>query len=468
MPWPSTLILMSTPNFPAHIFRERPFRRELWLWSMLAVSSLAIAGVFALLLALSRIPGVQDVFSWPVDFFHKGLVIHVVFSFIVWFLSVFGALLQLAAIEISGGAPRNKSLGIIGAYFVAASFGPLFAPALMDQTEASLNNYIPVIADPIYYGGLIFLGFGVALSVARLLLNLTHRTGPLSPFSFILSVAGVIYLIALICIGVAAVSLAGGEATLSYDFNETLFWGGGHALQFVNVLMMLAAWQVLGAMFLGGASFAAIPFKAAAALLLLFSIPMPLLYFFDPDIQKSIFTDLQYALAPASIVAALGCVFALARTKRSLKEPLFLCLFLSLVVFGVGGFLGLFVDGLDTRTPAHYHGVIAGVTLSFMGLFYGLLLPLMDRTVGFAKKVFWQILLFGVGQTIASIGLFLAGGYGVPRKTAGEAQGLEDLGAVFGMYLNGIGAVIAAIGGILFIWSVSVALLQSKGKQVSA
>ena len=30
----------------------------------------------------------------------------------------------------------------------------------------------------------------------------------------------------------------------------------------------------------------------------------------------------------------------------------------------VGAFLGLFVDGADTRTPAHYHGVIAAIMLA--------------------------------------------------------------------------------------------------------
>jgi len=65
---------------------------------------------------------------------------------------------------------------------------------------------------------------------------------------------------------------------------------------------------------------------------------------------------------------------------------------------------------------------------------------------------------------MASIGLFLAGGYCVPRKVAGADQGLEIFGAYAGMMMNGIGALIAIIGGILFIWSMAHALL----KKVSA
>jgi len=129
-------------------------------------------------------------------------------------------------------------------------------------------------------------------------------------------------------------------------------------------------------------------------------------------------------------------------------------------VFGAGGFLGLFVDGADTRTPAHYHAVIAAVTLAFMGLFYCLFLPLLDSAVRRTKWLYAQIWMFGGGQFTAALGLFWAGGYGAPRKTAGAAQGLEDFGAIAGMALNGIGALVAVIGGVAFIITVGRALLR--------
>ena len=66
-------------------------RQRLWQWSTLAVVSLAIAGVFAGLLVLSRAPGVSERVPWPEDFFNKGLVVHVSLSFIIWFFAIFGA-----------------------------------------------------------------------------------------------------------------------------------------------------------------------------------------------------------------------------------------------------------------------------------------------------------------------------------------------------------------------------------------
>ena len=85
-------------------------RRELWAWSALAILSLGVAGVFALLLALSRTPGIQDAVPWPLDFFRKGLVIHVVFAFIIWFLAMFGAIMHLATWsgKPRSGAPGNR------------------------------------------------------------------------------------------------------------------------------------------------------------------------------------------------------------------------------------------------------------------------------------------------------------------------------------------------------------------------
>lgn len=431
-------------------------------WAALAIASLAVAGVFALLLALSRIPGVEDVFPWPLDFFHKGLVIHVVFSFVVWFLSVFGGLLHLAALKVSGGAPRLDNVGKAAVAGTALSSVLLFVPAFLDRGEASLNNYVPVIIDPIYYAGAALLALSIGLAAARLLVNLAGRTGKLEPVCFGIACAAVIYLTALACGALALWSLWGTE--VSHAFNEDLFWGGGHVLQFVNVSLLLTAWYILSRLALGAVIDDGV-YRASLILLTLSALPAAAFYFifeaFSAE-QTIAFTNLQYALAPPSLLMAAGLAFSLRSASICRKDPALSALVLSPLVFGAGGLLGLFVDGADTRTPAHYHGVIAGINLAFMGLFYTLFLPLLGRTVKRGKALSAQFYLFGGGQFFACIGLFLAGGYGAPRKTAGAAQGLEALWAVIGMYMNGIGALIAVIGGVMFIWTVAVALMRNQ------
>ena len=164
--------------------------RELWAWCFLAVVALAVAGVFAVLLAISRLPGIEDVFPWPLAFFEKGLVIHVVYSFVVWFLAVFGALLHLATHRVAEGKPRANALGMTGVALVAGASIALFIPALLDRGEPTLNNYVPVIVDPLYYAGLIALAGGVALAAVRLAVNLPGRRTSVEPAAFAFAAGG--------------------------------------------------------------------------------------------------------------------------------------------------------------------------------------------------------------------------------------------------------------------------------------
>ncbi|MEO5337365.1 MAG: cbb3-type cytochrome c oxidase subunit I [Magnetospirillum sp. WYHS-4] len=438
-------------------------QRELWGWCAASVAALAVAGIFAVLLALSRIPGIQDVFPWPLDFFKKGLVIHVIFSFVVWFLGVFGALLHLATVRITGGEPKFRQLGRFALMSLGAAFFLLFLPAFKDRGEPILNNYVPVITDPLYYAGLAVLGAGILLEAVRLFLNLGSRKNPHGPLSLGLTLAAGIYAVALLCFALAYGRIAGDA--VDHTFNESLFWGGGHVLQFVNVTLLAVAWYMLGGMAFGAPLGSERLHTAAVVLPAVFAALAPLFYLAFDGARQPEFTDLQYALAPPALLAAGTTAIGILGHRADKgglpwRDPAFVCLVLSIGVFGLGGLLGLFVDGTDTRTPAHYHGVIAGINLAFMGLFFRLFLPLLDRQVKRGKALFAQVWLFGLGQGFASLGLFLAGGYGTPRKMAGAEQGLTHIAQKIGMTMNGVGAAIAVIGGVMFIWTVSAALLR--------
>lgn len=443
---------------------ESRARRELWGWCAIGIVALALAGVFALLLALSRTPGVQDLVPWPLDFFGKALVVHVVFAFVVWFLAVFGAVVHLSTWQLAPAGPRFPVLGPIGPILSAIACVLIFVPALLDRGEPTLNNYIPAIIDPVYYAGLGLLALGLVLPVLRLISTRVAAGVRLDILSIAGIAAAVVFLIALACFGLALGDLGG--RPLDHAFNEDLFWGGGHMLQFLSTILLLGTWSVLARLTLGAELVARRVHIGAIVFLAAVVVPAPVLYFvFDPlsAEQDQAFSALLWALGPPTLlIAVLG-----ARTVRTLqtrdrglpwREPVFLSLVLSAVVFGVGGMLGMFIDGADTRTPAHYHGVIAGVMLAMMGLFFGVLLPLLGRAHIPKRLARFLVIAFAGGQTLACIGLFLAGGYGAPRKVAGDAQGLEGIGAIAGMAMNGIGALIAVIGGVLFIWIAARAL----------
>jgi hypothetical protein len=435
-------------------------RGELWSWSAVAAGSLAIAGVFALLLAISRIPGIEFLAFWPIDFFRKGLVIHVVFSFVVWFAAMFSAMAALAGARLGDGSSAG-GLGLLSAGGVVLSMPLLFVPALLRRGEPTLNNYVPVIIDPLYYAGLAVLGVSIALAAARLLIVSRPSALRRDPIAATTAAAAVAMLIALLCFAIALAALS--SAPLSFDFNEQLMWGGGHILQFVNTLLLLVAWTKLASPWCRDNL--ARPLAAASALLLLGAVIGPLLYVlmapFSPE-QTRAFTWLQYLLGPPATIVAVALILRL-RSPLPWREPAFLALALSMLLFAVGGVLGLFVDGADTRTPAHYHGMIAGVTLAFFGLFFSTILPCLGRKAGSARRQRLILHLFAWGQLAACIGLFIAGGHGAPRKVAGAAQGLTDLAPIAGMAINGTGGLIAVIGGVLFVWTVGSALLRAPG-----
>ncbi len=435
-------------------------RTELRGWCGLALAALAIAGFFALLVALSRLPGFEALAPLPVAFFNKGLVVHVIFSFVVWFLSVFGALATVVAYRMSDGRPTGWGLNLaaIGLGYIASA--TLFVPGLMDRGVPSLNNYIPMILDPLYYAGLSGLAVSLGLVVVRLFVAVAGRNAPLEPLGLGAVSAALLFLAALACVGIAGYLLGGSPVDGAYF--ENLFWGGGHVLQFMNVALLITAWYLLGGLALKTPLIRPNQQGVAHVLLIGAALLAPLFYvLFDPfDIDQIVaFTWLQYAFVPPTLLVAVLGFKTMAAAQRPWTDVRFLCLVTSILIFGLGGVFGIFVDGADTRTPAHYHGVIGGINLAFMGMFFGFFLPLMGRSPSLRRAQHLSVWLYASGQALHSLGLFLAGGYGTPRKTAGEAQVIEAIGAQIALYGMGIGAVIAVVGGVIFIWIAGRALI---------
>lgn len=428
---------------------NRSTKAEIWGWSLLAGLSLAIAGILALLVALSRTPGVQDFL--PQDFFRTALVTHVVFSVVVWYLALLGLLCCISSARLTEGAPRLAILGPVGLVLVALGSLVLFVVTIVDAGEPSLHNYIPTLLHPAYYWGLGAIALGVALPVVRQL----FQPGVMGePATFAVTVAGLAYLVALFCFALAWRMLPAGLDPATW--NERLFWGGGHVLQFTHTALMLAAWHMLSAMSFGAPPLPDRAFKAAVAAMLPFILVAPAFYGLDPlglDHRDGFTALFRYGLILPPLAVAGGFAWTWYSRERPAgwRSPVFLALVLSVALFGLGGIEGYFLGVADTRTPGHYHAVIGGVSLAFWGLLLGIVLPALGRSVSLSvweTALFW---LYGAGQALHSIGLFAAGTAGVPRKTAGAGQGLDTLPKIIAMATTGIGAIVAVLGGILFI-----------------
>ncbi len=413
-------------------------------WLLLAVSALAIAGALALLLAASRTPVVQDWLPWPwQSFFRRALVTHVVFAFQVWYLAMLGGLAVAARVE-----GRTGGLGL--ALAVAGTI-LLVVPALANRGEPSLNNYVPVLVDPIFLAGLGLVAVGVAVPVLELLLR-PRSDDP--AFALGVATAGLIYLLALACTLLAWQDLPPGATVAGHA--EEIFWGGGHLLQLTYVALLLSCWQALGADASGTAPLPRVAWRAVCALLVIAALPGPAFYLIhagDLAAQRAAFTRLYWIGLPVPLLIAIIAT-ALHSRRRSLdwRSPAQLGLVLSLGLFVLGGLFGGFADGTDTRTPAHYHAEIGGVNLAFMGLIFARLLPALGRTGKRGRAVRLQFWLYGAGQALFCLGMFVAGWEGVARKVAGADQDLDSALKVAGMGATGVGGFVAVAGGVLFIW----------------
>jgi len=153
--------------------------------------------------------------------------------------------------------------------------------------------------------------------------------------------------------------------------------------------------------------------------------------------------------------------------KAPWGNPAFAGMFLSLVMFGfLGGISGVVLGTEQINlmlhntlyVPGHFHAtVVAGTTLAFMAVTY-LLLPLIfQRQVMWPELAKWQPYLFAIGVTGISLFMMGAGTLGVSRRHwdigfSDAAMGFKYPAAAFLMLaLNGLSAILAAVGGALYV-----------------
>jgi cytochrome c oxidase subunit I len=275
------------------------------------------------------------------------------------------------------------------------------------------------------------------------------------PLALAMSIAGFIYALALIAFVVAATLLAErGELMFS---RELLFWGGGHLLQFVTAVVLVTNWRILARRSLGERAVNDAVFSIAVLMIGALAIPAPFLYWaFDAfsDAQHEAFRLLQFGIAVPTLTFAISLV-ARARAIGHLsrlpwRDPAFFTLAVSLALFALGGVMGFLITGSDTRTPAHYHAVVTAVSVSSAGMLLTFGLEELGHQPVSALTTRSLIALYGGGQFVASIGMFVAGGYGAARKTPTGVGSLDAVAAA-GMAVHGIASIFTILGGAAFI-----------------
>ena len=135
-------------------------RRLVTGWLSLGLAALVIPGLYAILIVLSRTPFLQDIVPGK-DFFRTALVIHVDLTVLVWFIAFAGVFWSYTssrrALRIGWSALWLASLGT--AVIVIAPF--------IGESRPLMNNYVPVLQNPVFFAGLSVFGLGFLLLILR-------------------------------------------------------------------------------------------------------------------------------------------------------------------------------------------------------------------------------------------------------------------------------------------------------------
>jgi len=459
-----------------------------------AIVFLAVGGFFGLMVALTRWPAVHLL---PADWFYLVLTGHGLDVLLVWIIFFEIAVLYFASAILLNSrlaAPRwawaGFALMLVGAIMTNVA-------VLQGNSSVMFTSYVPMQAAPHFYLGLILFAVGALIGCfvffGTLVIAKEEKTYqgsvPLVTFGAITAAIIAVFTIAsgaiiLVPTFLWSVGWIGSIDTLMY---KTIWWAMGHSSQQINVSAHVAIWYLIAAVVLGAKPLSEKVSRMAFLMYILFlQLASAHHLLVEPGISSEwkIFNT-SYALylavlgsmlhgmtVPGSIEAAQRArgytngLFEWLR-KAPWGNPAFSGMFMSLVMFGfLGGISGVVMGTEQINiimhntiyVPGHFHAtVVAGTTLAFMAGTY-LLVPLIfQRELIMKGLARWQPYLFGLGVMGISVFMMGAGTLGVPRRVwditgADAALKYDYSGAAYLMMgLNGISAIMAALGGFLFI-----------------
>ena len=459
-----------------------------------AVVFLLIGGLFGLLVALTRWPAVHLL---PSDLFYLVLTAHGLDVLLLWII-----FFEIAVLYFASAILLNCRLAapqVAWAGFVLMVVGGLITNVAVLQGDSSVmfTSYVPMKAEPHFYLGLILFAVGALLGCivffGTLVIAKEEETYqgsvPLVTFGAITAAIIAVFTIAsgaiiLIPTFLWSVGYISHIDTVMY---KVIWWGMGHSSQQINVAAHVSIWYLVIAVTLGAKPLSEKVSRTAFFLYILFlQLACAHHLLVEPGLSAEwrVFNT-SYALylavlgslihgmtVPGAMEAAqrkngyVNGVFEWLR-KAPWGNPAFSGVFLSLVMFGfLGGISGVVLGTEQINlmmhntlyVPGHFHAtVVAGTTLTFMAATY-LVLPLIfQRQVIWPTLAKWQPYLFAIG--VAGISLFMmgAGTLGVSRRhwdiTFSDAVISFDYPATafLMMGLNGIFAIIASVGGALYV-----------------
>lgn len=418
-------------------------------WFTLAVVALAVAGLLAIVLALSRIPALATVLRLDPELAGRGLAVHVNLATGVWFFAFIAGLSCLGT-----GADARRSRLAVG---LATGGAIAFTLAALTGARVVLADYVPVIDHGMFLAGLAAFAAGVVLEVLRVRPAAPDAWPLQRDVAYGVHAAGRAFAIAMVTIVTALVCRdpsASRPASL-----QALFWGGGHVLQFAATAGMLAAWLLLAQLIVGTR---ALPWRLARALFGLLLLPTVLgPWLVVTHASPRAFTRMmELGIAPVVLVVITALAIAVRERRRGNgvhwpAQPIAsVALAVSIAMTLLGFALGAAITDNTTLTPAHYHISIGAVTVSFMATLV-VLLQRSGAPIRRPRLAIWQPLIYGGGQTVFALGLAIAGFWGhAARKQYGTGHAVAAPSEHLGWTIAAVGGLLAFVGGVAFVATV--------------
>ena len=470
-----------------------------------AVVALLVGGLLAIGIVLTRWPAVH----WlAADTFYMVLTAHGIDMLIFWIIFFEVAVLYFCSSTLLRCRLATPKIAWVS--FVLMLVGAVMNNAAVFDGGSSvmMTSYVPMMASPWFYLGLIlfavgtliacFVFFGTLVVAKR---DKTYQGSvPLVTFGAITAAIIAVFTIASGAIILIPTFLMSVGVVKEVDplIYRTIWWAFGHSSQQINVAAHISIWYAVAAIAFGAKPMSERVSRGAFLLYILFlqlaSAPHLLA---DPGMStawKVVNTSyFMYFAVLASMIHGLtipGAIEVAQRAKGYNKglfewlrkapwgNPVFSGMFISLIGFGfLGGISGVMMGTEQLNmiihntiyVPGHFHAtVVVGTTLSFMALTYFLIPVLFKREMINPRLAKFQPYMFGLSMYFFCLVMMGAGTLGVSRRHwdmsfSGAAMAYEWPGAAYLMMgLVGIAGISAIVGGGIYIYVTVGSLLWGK------
>lgn len=458
--------------------------------AVLAVVFLLIGGIGAVLLALTRW---QTVHLLPVDWFYRIITLHGINMLIFWILFFEVAILYFTSTTLLNARLASRATAWVSLVMMTVGAVMVDVTILVGKADVMLSSYLPLLAHPAFYLGIILMAVGTLIAVFNFFATLykakKEKTyeGSVPLVVFGATAAAIIAVVTLLHGAIVMIPTflhsLGLIAQPDPQWYRLIWWGLGHMSQQVNVCAMVAVWYFLATFTTGAKPLNEAVCRSAFVLYIMFiNIASAHHLLVDPGVSAgwkiwntsygmylAVLASMMHGFTvPASVEVAMrhkGYVRGLFGwlTGAPWRNPGFSAFFLSLVIFGfLGGITGVtlgtqqinIIAHNTLRIPGHFHvTVVGGTTLAFMGLTYYVVPLLWQREYIFKPLVRFQPYLFSIGIVMLSVGMSFAGSMGVSRRS----WDIDAAGSIYGpsahlfLGLVGIGGVLAFLALFLYV-----------------